>query len=313
MGAYYRSYLVAATAARLADSMWVGVVLFVLARTHDPALAGATLAAATLPTVVSAPLLGAWLDTTAHRRAALAVNQVLLAACVLGLLVLVGRAPAVAVLGCAALAGITQPLVTGGFSSLVPSLVPPDRVPRACALESVTYDVAEVAGPALAGGLAALSPGSALVGQAAIALAGLPLLTRLPAGTPARGGRPPLAATVLAGTRALLDSRPLRSATAASVLGAAAGGLLTLAIPELARELTGSTAVSGLLWAALAVGSSAGAALLPLAQRRLDTHRIVLLAVAAEAGLWTVIALLGATPADYVLCLLAGAPSGLAF
>jgi MFS family permease len=158
MGAYHSRYLAAATAARLADAMWVGVVLFVLARTRDPALAGGTLAAATLPTMLSAPLLGAWLDTTGHRRAALAVNQVLLAGCVLGLLALVGRAPAAAVLGCAALAGITQPLVTGGFSSLVPSLVPAARVPRAWALESVTYDVAEVAGPALAGGLAALSP-----------------------------------------------------------------------------------------------------------------------------------------------------------
>src|SRR3954463_14652940 len=98
MGAYYRSSLAAATGARLADSMWIGVVLFVLARTHDPALAGATLSAATLPTLVSAPLLGAWLDTTARRRAALAVNQVMLAACVTGLLGLVGRAPVPAVL-----------------------------------------------------------------------------------------------------------------------------------------------------------------------------------------------------------------------
>src|SRR4051794_22208953 len=143
MGAYYRSYLVAATAARLADSMWVGVVLFVLARTHDPALAGATLAAATLPTVVSAPLLGAWLDTTAHRRAALAVNQVLLAACVLGLLVLVGRAPAVAVLGCAALAGITQPMVTGGVSSLGPPPRPPPRGARAGAPGAVPHHLAD--------------------------------------------------------------------------------------------------------------------------------------------------------------------------
>src|SRR4051794_2902630 len=235
MGAYYRSYLVAATAARLADSMWVGVVLFVLARTHDPALAGGTLAAATLPTVISAPLLGAWLDTTAHRRAALAVNQVLLAGCVLTLLTLVGHVPAPAVLGCAALAGITQPLVTGGFSSLVPALVPPARVPRACALESVTYDVAEVAGPALAGGLAALSPGGALVGQAAIALAGLPLLARLPAGSAAGRAGPPPPATGVARTPALLGSRPLRSATAASGPAAAARGALPVGVPPAGR------------------------------------------------------------------------------
>jgi hypothetical protein len=49
---------------RVAD--WLGVVLLVLARTHDAGLAGAIVAAATLPTLVSAPLIGAWLDTTAQ-------------------------------------------------------------------------------------------------------------------------------------------------------------------------------------------------------------------------------------------------------
>src|SRR4051794_21057136 len=258
MGAYYRRYLAAATVARLGDSMWLGVVLLVLARTHDAALAGATLSAATLPTLVSAPLLGAWLDRSAHRRAALALNQVMLAVCVLGLLALAGRGPVLATLACAALAGLTQPLVTGGMSSMIPALVAPDRVPRACAAESVTYDVAEVAGPALAGGLAAaIAPGAALVAQAAVALAGLALVARLPAIPAAAGAAPDLRRALSAGMRALVTIRPLRSVTLVSVLVAGAGGLLALAIPELARRLTGDASAAGLLFAVMAAGSIA--------------------------------------------------------
>jgi MFS family permease len=314
MGAYYRRYLAAATVARLGDSMWLGVVLLVLARTHDAALAGATLSAATLPTVVSAPLLGAWLDRSAHRRAALALNQVMLAACVLGLLALAGRGPVLATLGCAALAGLTQPLVTGGMSSMIPALVAADRVPRACAAESVTYDVAEVAGPALAGGLAAaIAPSAALVAQAAVALVGLALVARLPAIPAAAGAARDLRGALTAGMRALGTIRPLRSATLVSVLVAGAGGLLALAIPELARRLTGEASAAGLLFAVMAVGSIAGAAALPRAERRWATHRIVLAAALAEGIAWGTLALAGPAWPAYALLVLAGLASGLAF
>ena len=69
----------ASTTARLAnESARVAMVLLVLARTRSPALAGAVVAATTLPALVTGPLLGAWLDKTSHRRAAFAGNQALL-------------------------------------------------------------------------------------------------------------------------------------------------------------------------------------------------------------------------------------------
>jgi hypothetical protein len=69
----------ASTTARLAnESARVAMVLLVLARTGSPALAGAVVAATTLPALVTGPLLGAWLDKTPHRRAAFAGNQLLL-------------------------------------------------------------------------------------------------------------------------------------------------------------------------------------------------------------------------------------------
>jgi MFS-type transporter involved in bile tolerance (Atg22 family) len=113
------AYLVAATLARLASEMFpVAVVLLVLDRTGQAALAGAAVAASTLPGVVTGPVLGAWLDRTTHRRAALASNQVVLGTCLLAILAAAGRAPGWVLLLLAALAGLTGPLATGGFTSM---------------------------------------------------------------------------------------------------------------------------------------------------------------------------------------------------
>src|SRR3954454_1631350 len=182
-----RRYLLAAATARLAAAMWLGPVLLVLDRTGSASLAGLTASAALLPTLVSAPLLGAWLDATARRRAALAGNQVLLTGALGGML---AGAPVVL---CAGLAGFTQPLVTGGFSSMVPALVPPERMPRAGALDSMTYNVVNVAGPALAGAIAAAAGASAAVGaQAVLALAGLAAVVTLPRTVDGERARRPL-------------------------------------------------------------------------------------------------------------------------
>ena len=90
----YPAFLLAATLARLASEMFpVAAVLLVLDRTGRPGLAGAVVAATTLPAVVTGPVLGAWLDRTSRRRVALGTNQVLLAGSLLGILAAAGRAP----------------------------------------------------------------------------------------------------------------------------------------------------------------------------------------------------------------------------
>ena len=136
-------YLLAAFAARLADAMWVGPVLLVLDRTDSAGLAGLTMSAATLPTLVTAPVIGAWLDAHGRRRPAIGLNQVVLAGALGGLTLAAGAAPPAVVVACAGVAGLTQPLVTGGFSSMVPGLAA--NPARGAALDSMTYSVASVA------------------------------------------------------------------------------------------------------------------------------------------------------------------------
>ncbi|GAA0210197.1 hypothetical protein GCM10010492_05010 [Saccharothrix mutabilis subsp. mutabilis] len=77
--------------ARFADEMvGVSVVLLVLARTGSSVLAGAAVAAYTIPSVLSGPLLGAWLDRTRRPVPALAGNQFVLAAVACGLVAVSG-------------------------------------------------------------------------------------------------------------------------------------------------------------------------------------------------------------------------------
>ena len=59
-------------------------------------------------------------------------------------------------------AGITYPLSFGGFTSMIPALVPGELLPPANALETTSFNAALVIGPALAGTLSAVvAPGDA--------------------------------------------------------------------------------------------------------------------------------------------------------
>jgi MFS family permease len=119
----------------------------------------------------------------------------------------------------------------------------------------MSYNVAGIAGPALAAVLAGVtSPGAATVVLGAGALAGAALLAGLPlAGS---GTRSP----ALAGVVAVVRQPVLATLTLSTSLGALAGGMLPV-IVAVAATRAGSPAAAGLLLAATAVGALAGSAL----------------------------------------------------
>jgi predicted MFS family arabinose efflux permease len=258
----YPAFLLAATLARLASEMFpVAAVLLVLDRTGRPGLAGAVVAATTLPAVVTGPVLGAWLDRTSRRRVALASNQVLLAASLLGLLAAAGRAPGWTLPLLAAAAGLTGPLATGGYTSMIPLLVPERLLARANALEASSFNTAAIAGPAVAGAVAATAgPASAVLAEAALAALALPAIVRLPRVAVPAGDRPAsLAATIRQGLGHLARTPVLRGVTVATAISMGGTGLFTLALPFWAERLGAGQASSGYLWAALEVGAIVGA------------------------------------------------------
>jgi predicted MFS family arabinose efflux permease len=309
-------FFAAATLARLAGEMaTVAVVLLVLDRTGSARLAGLTVAAATLPSVVSGPLLGAWLDRTGRRREALAANQVLLAASMGGMLPAAGHAPGWTLPALALAAGSLAPMTTGGLTSMLAELVPAGLFARASAVEAASFNTAAVAGPALAGAIAAAAgPGVAVAALVTLALAGLGLLLLVPATAPAQAAADrSLGQALRAGIRHLARTPVLRGVTAATAGGYGALGLLTVALPYLAVELGHGHSAAGLLWAAFDLGGIAGALGLARARRGWPPERVVgggLLAMGAVMLTWPSARSL---PLAATLVALAGLADGPAF
>ena len=307
----YRSFYLAATLSRVANEMLpVAVVLLVLDRTGRPALAGTAVAAASLPSMLTGPVLGAWLDRTRRRRPALAANQVVLASALVGMLLLVGRSPAWVVVGLAVAGGIGAPMLTGGITSMIPLLVPPRLLRRANALEATSFNSAAVLGPALAGGAASrFGPATAIGLEAAIAVLSLLAIARMPpVGAVAGERRDGLGATLRSGLGHLLRTPVLRGVTVTTSIEFGAQGLLPLALPLLCERLGAGRAAAGYLYAAIEIGGIAGAFLAVRLAASWRAERVVFggtaLTALGTAGL--------AVVPNFPLALLVAAVTGLA-
>jgi predicted MFS family arabinose efflux permease len=177
-------------------------------------------------------------------------------------------------------AGITYPLSFGGFTSMIPSIVPGELLPPANALETSSFNSALVIGPALAGTLSAVvAPVAPLIVEAALALAALALIVRVPGldQAPERTPDRTLWSVAGDGLRKIVAVPQLRAVTATAAFGMCGLGLLTVAFPLFAVEHLGvERSAAGYMWAAFAVGSTLGALSLVRIQRRFPPERIVL-------------------------------------
>lgn len=276
---YPRFYLTA-TVTRFADEMFsVGAVLLVLERTGSAALAGATVAAITLPSMVTGPVLGAWLDRSGARRRIMIIDQILATTTLVAIVVLAGHAPNWTLPLVTLLAGMTWPLSFGGFTSLIPVIVPDRLLPRANALEATSFNFAVIAGPALAGTISALArPATSLLVEAALTVGAIGLIAFLPKVdiSDAASSRS-LGEIVRAGLRHLAATPPLRAVTLAGAFNLGGLGLLTVAFPFFAVDVLGANrGIAGYLWAAFAFGSMVGALWLVPLQTRWPPERVVL-------------------------------------
>jgi MFS family permease len=268
----YPQFLTAATVARLADEMFaVGVVLLVLERTNSPALAGATIAAATLPGMLSGPVIGAWLDRTGRRSLIYKVDRLLLAAVLLAILGAAGRTPDFVVPVLAFITGLTLPVTMTGFTSMIPLIVEQEILPSANAVEAASLNVALIGGPALAGVIAGISgPPAAIAAEVVLTLVALVLILRIPDLNRGAAERPlPLRQSIAEGWRHIVHERVLRLASAASAVNNLGWGVLMVVFPLWAAgDLGASRSASGAIWSAFAAGSLVGALGLARVQAR---------------------------------------------
>ncbi|MEU4394937.1 MFS transporter [Kribbella sp. NPDC023855] len=275
-------YLLAATLARVGDEMVAfTLVLLVLERTDSAALAGLTGAAYALPAVVTGPLLGAWLDRTRYRRTALAANQAVLGAVMLSMLAVVGHTAHWVTPVLAALAGTTLPLVSGGFTSMLPILLPSERLPRANSLEAASFGMAAITGPAAAATLAAaVSAEAAAVVIAVMAALSILAIGRLPALPPAPASPEPFLGSVVAGLAHLARTPRLRASTVTTTLLMGVTGMLLITLPLHMASIGASRSAAGYLWTALELGSVTTALLLGRLQVRWRPEYVVMVSVA---------------------------------
>lgn len=306
-------YLTGAVLVRLGDEgARVALVLLALEKAASPALGGQLVAALMVPHVVAAPLAGALADRVRRRRLFHATALVLYGIALAGCALLVGRAPAAVPLLVAVLGGCVAPLVTGGLTSLLGEVVEPARRQRAFALDSTTYNLAGICGPALVAALAVVSGAVIAMLSLAVAavvsgvlLAGLPLADRRDA--------PPKRPNLTGGVMALWRSKPLRAVTFASSVGQLGIGALPLAATALAAH-HGNTAAGGALISAFAAGALAGS--LIYAQKPVGTSRpdrVVLVSLFATAIPFAVVPLVPGTVPAAALFAAAGFFTGPAF
>lgn len=239
------AYLAGAVAARAGDEMsGPALMLAGFAVTGSAAAGSALLAGLTVSAVVGGPVLGLLLDRV-ERPGWLLAGALGLYGGGLGLVLLgLGRMPFAAVLGLAVVAGVAGPAVAGGWTAQLPRVVPGGVLGRANVLDAMTFGVASLAGPALAGGVAegvgaagAVVAAGALVGVAVPVAWGLP---RAPGRRTARRG-------FAAGVRFVLWNPALARATFTSVGCCGAQGVLTACVPLLGERVLGGAARGAVL------------------------------------------------------------------
>jgi MFS family permease len=300
---------VGATASRLATEMYsVAVVLFVLAETGSPHVAGLTVAAATLPTVVTGPVVGAWLDRSRYRRTAFLVSPVVLAAAMGGFLIAGNHVADWVYIALGFVAGLPSPVRTGGFSGLIPTVVPEQILPRAYGLEAASYNIAGIGGPAAAGAVAGATTTSwAIVATMVVAVVAFVVIAEVPieAGRPEQDA--PFRQTLRSGLGLLWRVPPLRGITVATTVSHAFYGLVVVAYPLLAATLHHRRAVGGLMFSVFAVGALIGSFGYARIASRVSEERVAYVALLVFGGL---LALNGLAP-NLTVALGAAALAGL--
>ncbi|SPT60849.1 MFS transporter [Actinomadura madurae] len=246
-------HLTSATMLRVsAEGVATALVLTVEARTGNAATAGYLQTAMTLPYVLSGPVIGDALDRVGRPRRAAVALAACYAVATAALLLAAGRSPLALALLIAAVIGCTEPIVVA-LTSLLPRFVPAGRLSRAYGLEASSYNLAGIAGPGLAAGVAALAGGEyAGTAVVAVGLLGLLTLPLLPFPGPSAGaaGALPAEATAATGAAAVGAKAGPRAAGTLSVI---TGGLVVLAGGRVLRALTVATTLAWMGFGGVAV------------------------------------------------------------
>jgi len=311
-----RALLLGTLLLRLAGRMFaLAIVLYALARTGSPMLAGWLAFAATAPGLAISPVAGALIDRVGSVWA-ITVDMTASAACVTALIAVdrLGWASAPVLLALVSLFSLTSPLSMAGVRSLLPRLVPVTALARANAMDTAIHGLSDIAGPALAGAIVGFGGSALALGTIAITYTTAALCVgtiRRPRGRLPRLG--PLLSEARGGVLRVMRHPTLRGLAVSYSLYEVSWGVLVVVVPVYAaRQFAGGTgaAVAGLLWACL--GLVGGVAALIAGHRRIAGRERKVMAfgmLMTAAAAWPLAAEFGLTGLLFGM-MLVGAAAG---
>lgn len=289
----YRLLWSGATVSALGDGMsFVALVWLLIERGGNPATVGWLAAAYTAPVVIGGLAAGVALDRFDRRFVLMGDNLARgLAIASIPVAGLVGGPSTVHLFVVAAVYGLLFMVSLAGVPSLIPSLVDDDELTTANAMESLSYGIAGLSGPAIAGVVIAvagaplvLALDAATYGVFVLCLLAMrPMPTEAPSGV---GGADVPEATSSPGADATPGLRPafhfvLRTPAILAItviymtINVGEGIFIVLA-PVYAREvLGGGAATYGVLVSAFTAGTLLGAALVGAVRWRLPLGRSI--------------------------------------
>lgn len=302
----YRRFAAATSLTTAGDGMFAAAVpLLAATLTRDPRLVSAVAAATYLPWLLFSLPAGAVVDR--HDRAALLWRGVGAQAVLAGVAAVLVATDRLGVTGLTALAfglGACQVVTGTAAQALLPSLVPPHRLPSANGYQQTIAVIGQqFAGPPLGGLLFAVAAGLPFGADAvvlAVAAALLATLRQAPRdGVAPRATSSSLRSEIAAGLRWLAAHRLLRTLTLLAAVNTFCFQLGYATLVLLATsELGVTTRGFGLLLASAAAGSLVGGVAGPWLLRRLGDRTVLLAALAVNAA---AAAAMGSAPSAVVL------------
>jgi MFS family permease len=251
-------YLLGALPARLGDEMsGQAILLLGLAMTQAVALGSTILAALTFSAAVGGPLLGAILDRSSHPGRILGGALGLYAIGISCEALSLGKMPAWISIATALLAGFLMPAISGGWSSRLKSFTAEDQMTRASAIDATTFNIAGLAGPAIAGLIAAMFGAHwAVVVLIILLVAAIPMAWLLPRRSIQRASlKNSFVHDVMAGFKVIVHNEKLRRITFTSVISYMSIGMLWVIYPLVGQNLLGNAGYGGMLASIVSIGA----------------------------------------------------------
>jgi len=259
------AYAVVATLARGAGAgLPSAVILGVLAAGGSASDGSLLIAAFTAVSGICGPFVGAVIDRLEHPKRGYVVAAVVLAVYAGALAFVLGTWPGGVLVFLAGIAGLAHPLFFGAWSAQLRRIAPGVASARAYSLDVGTYNVADIAGPAIVGvafifdtvtpGAASLEVVCVLYVAALIAL----FFVRIPRRSETHQDPPASFAQTLTYLTILWRSVSLRRSTVISTLAYVGIAGLVVSAPLLGADLAGDSGTGALLLAVVAIGALGG-------------------------------------------------------